>query len=362
MNEFRHMPREQSSSRETEMQITRKDAIKLLTEVYEKRDIQPEIADFSIHAGEHAADQAYVEHLLNEFERNRRKVHLEDGELVSHFEIGNILESMMSTEIDRSDWLGGLVFRTTKFDDYHNGVDAVLEWDLADELGFVPRLGIDITSSTKEKTVSGKLQTARTGRRVKYFRSQVEFEGDEEKEMSLENLPMIVLGIDYTYIKSLGKTAFKHMREKRNGRDIDPRTFQDHKLKILLLEQARAQVDAHVRLAAPKLMREIAKIDAPEAQEAIAAYRDLVAGNRITPHAVAYVLDSVRTLLLERRKDVEEDQQQQNTFNILTRGLSVLAIKHELDSRYAEIQNADLDRAEAWRRGSHTNQLLTRAA
>lgn len=145
-----------------------------------------------------------------------------------------------------------MAFRTTKFDDFTNGVDAVIEWEPEEGGAVVPRLAVDFTTSMSKETVKAKLRSLRSGAKVKYFRSQVQFAGDQPLEMSLY-VPKVILGLDSRFVADLAADAAERVRTKslravagetaRSIQTVDPRAFAEHPVQMLLLRQAKVQLD-----------------------------------------------------------------------------------------------------------------------
>ncbi len=116
-------------------------------------------------------------------------------------ESGNALERMVEAEVARNGWFGGAKYvRTTAFDDYTNGTDAVLTWDKPG----APRIGLDMTVNAEalEKKLFREVRVApnrfelvpREKASVTYYR------GPDGKEESLRDIPRGVLGLEQGYL------------------------------------------------------------------------------------------------------------------------------------------------------------------
>ncbi len=327
-------------------------ALEFLREVYHSKDSQPAIEEFSIHPDEQARDI--------ELEKRLSKKYRFGGS-----ESGALMEQMLSVELDRSDWFGGLVFRTTKYDDF-KGVDAVIEWDMNDELGFVPRLAVDFTTSDQSELVEKKLEKLKHGGKVKYFRSDAEFDGDKEKEMSLEKLPMVVLGIDSSYIKRLGQVGMANKREKtvqgRRKVDIAPQTFAKHGLRLLLLEQAEVQIEAQIIRTAVNINRIVRRIGSPEAIAASDEYLERASTGRATPPELLDSLKSASQVLIELKAGLGDRRIDQSKSAEIDRWLSLGVIYDQIQAKLRQNEDANPRETDGMRRRSQTHKLLTMSA
>lgn len=136
-------------------------------------------------------------------------------------------ENYLTAEAARCGWFGGELVVTTEYDDWVSGVDAVVEWPAKD--GDSPiRMAIDFTTTKQFETFYKKSDKLEGNVSVKYFRSALEREGDEPKELRA-SMPIVLLGID--------KEGFREIAQRG-----EPVGF-DHPLRRLMLEQAATQVD-----------------------------------------------------------------------------------------------------------------------
>lgn len=99
---------------------------------------------------------------------------------------GDNMEFLLDKCGEQNNWFGenSFISKTLKYDDYFNGVDFVLEYDLS-ELNNSPQrvaIMVDCTSSREkiDKKISNNLRSMELGKtRVKYFESQVDsFKGE----------------------------------------------------------------------------------------------------------------------------------------------------------------------------------------
>ncbi|MEI6511583.1 MAG: hypothetical protein WCO25_06150 [Candidatus Uhrbacteria bacterium] len=170
-------------------------------------------------------------------------------------ERGFLLEQFLQQQIELSNWFGdnAFVFSTTDFDDLRNGVDAVIEFNPHDRRLLVPRLAVDVTTAASAKVLQEKAAKIYEGGRVKYFRSEIETNGDgNPTDLTLGRLPMVVIGIDAKLFGDIARSLYEK-RTSMTVRDvqtnevtkklgIDRQFLANHPLKGLFLDQARAQL------------------------------------------------------------------------------------------------------------------------
>jgi hypothetical protein len=232
-------PRRTASREETAMNLTPGE--KWLVGVYERLSQRPATKSFShISAVERRRDQE------KEIELDARFIH-------SGGSRSRLLENLLRIEMERADWFGATVFITTKFDDYINGADAVIEWP-AEDGNPACRLVVDITAASDPERLNEKLRRIKNGGRVKYFRTDFEVGENEPEEFVLDNAPLVILGVDSLETKILAE----EMRSQSTSREVEVRSkehirteqikdlkktaFRDHPLQLLLLDEAVDQL------------------------------------------------------------------------------------------------------------------------
>lgn len=107
------------------------------------------------------------------------------------------LEIIVANQIELNDWLGenALFYRTTTFDDYTHGTDAVAEFDIGEEPERLA-LAIDSTSRTDLSHIEEKIdrnisKILNNKLEIKYFESQVKkFKG------SITNVIPVIIGLE----------------------------------------------------------------------------------------------------------------------------------------------------------------------
>lgn len=160
-----------------------------------------------------------------------------------HVVRGAALEMFLSVEMEQQRWFDAEVARVSTFDDYRNGLDLVLEWPADPDLGVVPRLAIDFTTSKNPRGLDDKLAKLKRGTNVNFFRSKIEKTGDAPFEGRIEDIPMVILGLDADVLSEIGAAQLR-------GEKMTP----DHPLRALLLRQAEIQVGMQIRKLAADLV------------------------------------------------------------------------------------------------------------
>src|SRR3989338_8901882 len=254
---------------ESELRLTEEE--RYLADVYTRRAERPDIAMFDhVSAAERHRDQVAEKELAARYDRT--------GDVRN-----DTMEAFLASEIEMADWFEASVFRTTRYDDYKNGVDLVLEWDR--EEGEEPlRLAVDVTTATSPEGVEKKLAKLKFGSRVKYFESDIVVgEDGEPEQVSLTDLPTIILGIEREYLSTLAKEALEY-KTLRKGTDEYGRTvslpdvrrdaFKDHPLGIVLLEQAKAQLGLQVQSKMNEVVRHVQQLTnaGAEVKDCLRAY------------------------------------------------------------------------------------------
>ena len=79
---------------------------------------------------------------------------------------GSLLEAFMQTELARQDWFGARFVRSSKYDDFWNGTDGILEWP-GDRPETSVRLALDFTVAEGEDNLKYKLGKVQRGVQIK---------------------------------------------------------------------------------------------------------------------------------------------------------------------------------------------------
>lgn len=143
-------------------------------------------------------DNVLVESIELSFKKNIERKSTDEAEKIFHSKKrSEALEVIVANQIELNDWLGenALFYRTTKFDDYTHGTDAVAEFDIGEEPERLA-LAIDSTSRTDLSHVEEKIdrnisKILNNKLEIKYFESQVKkFKG------SIKNVIPVVIGLE----------------------------------------------------------------------------------------------------------------------------------------------------------------------
>lgn len=146
-----------------------------------------------------------------------------------HYIRVKIFEALLG-EIMELNWFpGSFITETSDFDDWTNGVDAVLEFEAG--RGAI----IDFTSQKdKEKlkrkveTIFEKIERGELGR-AKYFKSQL-----DGKQHDLKMLPMVIIGLSHQTL-----TELINLHTARKNKDLE-----NHWVRHALAEELLAQIGA----------------------------------------------------------------------------------------------------------------------
>lgn len=325
--------------------------------IYRPLDVHPEIDEFT-----HVPVQKREEDKRLERELGRR--YRMDGT-----EAGMALEQFLVCELGRNEWFGGETTRTAAIDDYR-GVDAVIEWDEEERFGIFPRLLVDFTTSVRPENVGVKLQKLTNGGNVDYYKSPFELdEDDEEKEMSLRNTPMVILGIDPSFLTRVAGMAMEHKKgqTRKDGYtaiDIERRTFEHYPLQVLLLEQAIAQVERQVFDMAARLLNIERTMTDSTAKNALSAVRFKM-GQR-TRMDVSELVNRISAIMPQLKRYAEDHARDMNVMsNVLAVGKweNISAVYQLLKEKHEEVleqkNTAQLGAARSWKSASQTHRLLT---
>ncbi len=210
----------------------------LLVDAYKKalaceiEDGPINMEDFSNLYKDVTTDLAYVVEMDRKFEESRTR----DTEAEAMLrKMAKIFEIIINEQIELSDWLGGsaMTKRVSKYDDYKNGVDTVVEFD--DDDGFSHlALAIDITSSHELTRKFGRIKKEIDEgilTKIKYFVSDgLSFKGEKG------NIPRVVIGADR---KSIIDLMEKWMEE-------DKKALVEHVIQAIIIEEIITQLRVFV--------------------------------------------------------------------------------------------------------------------
>lgn len=190
-------------------------------------------------------DENIVKKQEEEFERSETP---EQRELKK---IADIFEAIVIEHGEMSEWFGGnaSLIKTSKYDDYNNGIDAVIEYQY-DEPKSSSFLGmaVDVTfrsdSTTKLDRIKRHIDGGRLGE-LKYFQS-----ANQEFHGKLSKLPELVVGVDRKTILELAE-LWKGNRNQALG---------GHRVQIMLLIQMKDQLETFAMYAESLGKTEIAQV------------------------------------------------------------------------------------------------------
>lgn len=219
--------------------------------VSEHNDSAIQLAD---HEGSYSAEE--IERDLTAVERKKSKLLQENPE---RHKRAVILETVLSEQIELSDWFGknALTITPSEYDDLFHGVDIAAEFK---EEGGFKYLAIDITSSAKavERKIRKIKEGIRTGQltEVKYFSS--ERNSSPDLPGPLKQLPNAIIGVDSRTIIELSRIWLEIFKAKKaksresssNAQDLyaaDIKTAKDklarHRVQVLILKELEKQLE-----------------------------------------------------------------------------------------------------------------------
>lgn len=201
------------------------------TALFERDAIRPDDFAPPYDARQVADDKALVARLEAKFGNDE----------FAHKKYADVFEAIIYEHIEQSDWFGptAQTIKTSKFDDYVNGIDLVTEFSNEDQSLTHLGLGIDVTFGTtamekkfqriREEIKTGKLAT------VKYFQSE-----HSPIKGTYRDMPRVVIGAEREHITEL---AARWMDPKMN------RELANHPVQTILLDEIEAQLEGFHRYA-----------------------------------------------------------------------------------------------------------------
>ena len=293
-------PQDVSGPTKAESELNLTGAERFLYDVYTRRAKRPDLDAFThIPVAESKRDRAKEKELMERYKQT--------GDVRN-----DAMEAFLASEIETADWFEASVFRTTRYDDFLNGVDLVLEWDQGEENEPL-RLAVDVTTATSPEALDGKLAKLKYGSTVKYFESDVALgEDGAPEQMSLSGLPTVILGFEREYLSTLAKEAVDHRTTRKStdeyGRpvslpDVRRDAFGDHPMGLVLLEQAKAQLGLQVQTRMNEVVRLMQGVPALD-DSTKEALRDYAAAQGDTDAALTTMhrlFPAIKALLASKR-------------------------------------------------------------
>lgn len=240
---------------------------------------------------------------------------------------GGFLENVMEVELGRQDWFGAAFVRSTKYDDYLNGVDGVFEWP-SDDPRNAFRLAIDFTVSENDSLLEKKLSKVERGVDVKYFRSPSRATKNPY-ETSLRGQPMVILGID--------RETLRNVIKETGG---DPEKMREHPIRSLLLRQAIRQVELQVRSLSAQLVGNVIGREARVSENlraSVERYKERMRENPKFARDASSVVELMDGLSREDMYSGFRDQEQAHRLQQL------VGIQRRLRERLDEIKSSGAD-------------------
>jgi|GEM_PF-3986021 len=169
----------------------------------------PKMEEFDYH------DAAQDKALLQKIQNAARPQYEKDETQKINYVRGKICEALLAYLIEQYWMPSSLYFtETAEFDDWINGVDAIIEIENSPEKGAV----VDFTTATKGEVLAKKFNTILqkidkgTLAEIKYFKSQ-----QDNKCYYLKMVPAIIIAIDVPLIQELSGLYMQKQTKKLSG-------------------------------------------------------------------------------------------------------------------------------------------------
>lgn len=223
----------------TDLELAHKKALRVLEQAAIKEE------DFSGLYGETRVqrDIDLVQTQENHFHANQTETGRENKLLA------DVFEAIVIEQGELNDWFGPNAFtaKTSRYDDYENGIDAVVEFEKPQEATHLG-LGVDVTfsadTSKKFDRIRNQIESGRLPR-IKYFSSErLHFRGE------LRKVPAVVIGASRETIQELIPVWMAR----------DNKNLAGHFMQLLILKEIEAQLIAFQAYASKNNKPEIAKI------------------------------------------------------------------------------------------------------
>ena len=240
------------------------------------------------------ADIVRIENIEKSFTKSDSSTSKQDRERILHSKKrSEALEIIIADQIETSDWFGdeALFFRTTKFDDYFNGVDAVVEFENNNH-GYIA-LAIDSTSKTELHTLAPKIDrniskilTNRVN--VKYFQSP---RLDNPYVSSLTDIVPVVIGLESQNTNDLitsfsrlidldraskDETSNSNLRTTfRNEYNQLRKKIEKDPIQVIFLEEIRVQLEMYQAILSQERSQNI-HLSSKKLQEIIQVINSIV--------------------------------------------------------------------------------------
>lgn len=182
------------------------------------------------------------------------------------------LEVILAEQSEMAEWFGSAVFaiRTTKYDDYFNGIDMVLEFDMGDSEK-VERIALAIDASNAkfdvirkkmDKNISKVTGKSDKAPEVKYFKSEI----DSEFKGSIKNVIPVVVGMQGKNVDSL----LDIYTSKNSNKEMER-----HPAQRIFLEEIRSQLEMYIKITGDSPETELA-IDISQVQSLLVIIKKVI--------------------------------------------------------------------------------------
>lgn len=193
-----------------------------------------------------ARDQQEVDRLESIFSKQNEN----DPEANALSKRGKLFEAIVNNQIESSNWLGenASVIIPSKYDDYINKIDTILEFDTEGSISHMA-LAIDVTKSRDDiqKKLAQITSSIKKGQlsTVRYFRSQT-----ERAEKS--RIPRVVIGADQKTMNDLAELLLRFQALKGKNQDEFKKIrakLEKHPAQLLIILEIRNQLSAFKKYA-----------------------------------------------------------------------------------------------------------------
>ena len=212
---------------------------------------RPNPEDFRDLYGEEVdKDLARVQELENSWEDSNAKLtDFERERSEKNKKIASIIEGIVIDHLSGK-WLQGrgVCTPTSKFDDYTQGVDMVVEFPKEDVPNEYMGIGIDITFSNDSTNLEAKLDRIIKQNIKSKVLSEVKYFDSEEIKGKIA-VPRIAIAINEDYVKQLFSLEDKNQKEK----------IADHNVQLMFLYQIQQQCSTFCKLAHARGAKEVSK-------------------------------------------------------------------------------------------------------
>lgn len=196
------------------------------------------------------------------------------------------LEVVLTEQSEMAEWFGSAVFaiRTTKYDDYFNGIDMVLEFDMGDSEN-IERIALaidasnakfDIVRKKMDKNIAKVTGKSDKAPEVKYFKSEInpEFKG------SIKNVIPVVVGMQGKNVDSL----LDSYTSKNSNKEMER-----HPAQRIFLEEIRSQLEMYLKISEDNSEKELT-IDILQVQSLLDIIKNVIQEKEDANIRVGYLI------------------------------------------------------------------------